>query len=65
MTTLGEVRDLLAGLRAPEWERLRHVPDNQAVEVTTALDAIPGGLCLAVAVELPGARLRGRPKGRR
>jgi hypothetical protein len=58
---LGEVRDLLAGLRCPELDRLAPLPDARPVEVTTSLGRVPGGLCLGVAVEIPGARL---PKGR-
>ena len=50
-STLGEIRNLLAGLRCPSLGLL-YWPDKTPVRVTTALAGGPGGLHYVLAVEV-------------
>ena len=62
MKTLGEVRDLLAGLRDPQLDRVGALSDRHLVEVSSSVGKGGRGVLYAVVVEIPGAKLASKPR---
>lgn len=50
--TLGEIRNLLAGLRCDRLPRLEELPDTHPVDVTTAVKSTDEGWIYAVCVDV-------------